>query len=553
MIVDAGTSQKKASNDSDIVEKDLANKDLLFNERYAEKHLADLQNKYSADASVDLDELTERYNKVLDIWQSLGGELNSKFLEEWNNKLGKDRAFTVFKAQAGYKYNVELSSMCKKGVPLFEAIDTIVKEEVMKELDTKVLGKEEKEILYDILKSKGFDIPCAICYVEQARQREGVIIDAFLNGKIEKTKSGKITQFKLGWNEVLNEVEKEMKANGVDYTFKAVGRDIATEKYSPVDTSMDEATQEAFYKALKKVANKEITRYNEAEKKNRKLVTSVTPSAIKEVFKGTLPSNLKIFKVLFTDPSSRFTLESDLLYSSMTTHNLATSHNALYSLFNSQGGVAGYKTKQGTVVYWGDILGKSWTSLATRKEGGIRNQSNSDFQMYTLLDQVQLYIDFTAKGYYLQAYTKVLAELKLFGLSNGKINASLIPAVYEYKNADGTVDEATTRENAGLDRNGNLLFDDIEGINHNEAFMLLEDAEYSKSIGGICIGYSDNHISKLLDDNRIQQIIGFHDKTDDPTKRYRGEGFAHRLRGLHQGSSQCALYPHRPLSEGCER
>jgi hypothetical protein len=534
MWTEALVEASEVENTPEIVEKDLANKDLLYNLRATESHKQKLPDQYSKDASVSLDSLMQRYNKIISIWERLGGELNSKFLNEWNEKVGKDRAFTVFKAQAGYKYNVELSSMCKKGVPLFEAIDTIVKNEVMKELNTDVIGKAEKEILYDILKDHHFEIPCAICYVEQARQREGVIIDAFLNGKIEKDRNGKTTTFKLGWNEVLNAIEKEMKANGVDYTFKSVDRNIATDKYTPADTSMDETTQEAFYNALKKIANKEISRYNEAEGKSRKLVTSVTPSAIKEVFKGTLPSNLKIFKVLFTEPSSRFTLESDLLYSSMTTHNLAMSHNALYSLFNSQGGVSGYKTKQGTVVYWGDILGKTWQPSKVRDEGGIRNQSNSDFQMYTLLDQAQMYIDFTAKGYYLQAYTKVLSELKLFGLSRGKINASLIPAVYEYHNSDGSVDIETTREYAGLDKNGNLLFDDIEGINHSEAFMLLEDAEYSKNIGGICIGYSDNHILKLLDDNRVQQIIGFHDKTDDPDKRYRGARYAKNYNGLNE-------------------
>ena len=535
-LVDAGENYNAASEvvENDIVENDIANKDILFNQRAAESHKTKLAEKYTKDASVSLDVLMQRYNKILGIWDKLGGELNSKFLNEWNSKVGKDRAFTVFKAQAGYKYNVELSSMCKKGVPLFEAIDTIVKNEVMKELDTKVIGKEEKEILYDILKSHSFEIPCAICYVEQARQREGVIIDNFLNGKVEQNNKGETTTFKLGWNQVLHSIEKEMKASGVDYTFKAVDRSIATDKYVPQDLTMDSATQEAFYNALKKIANEEISRYNKAEGKKRKLVTTVTPSAIKEVFKGTLPSNLKIFKVLFTDPTSRFTIESDLLYSSMTTHNLSTGHNALYSLFNSQGGVSGYKTKQGTVVYWGDILGKKWTPSTVRDEGGIRNQSNSDFQMYTLLDQVQMYIDFTAKGYYLQAYTKVLSELKLFGLSRGKINASLIPAVHEYRNADGSVDVETTRLYAGLDQNGNLLFDDIEGIDHKEAFMLLEDAEYSKSIGGICIGYSDNHILKLLDDSRVQQIIGFHDKTDDPTKRYRGARYARNYNGLNE-------------------
>ena len=537
MSIDAGEklSTIKAAYGGAFAEKFLGTKDIQYNLAAVETHKDKLQKEYSEDSSTDLETIMKRYNKIIDIWTRLGGELKSNFLAEWNSKIGKDRTFTIFKAQAGYKYNVELSSMCKKGVPLFEAIDTIVKQEVMKELNLAVLGKAEKEILYDILKRHHFEIPCAICYVEQARQREGVIIDAFLNGKVEKNAKGETTKEKLGWNQVLDSIQKEMKANGVDYSFAQVSRDIATEKYSPADLSMDAKTQDAFYAALKKIANQEISRYNKAEGKSRKLLTDVTPEAVKECFKGTLPANLKIFKVLFEEPSSRFKITSDLLYSSVATQNLSMAHNKLYGLFNSQGGVSGYKTKQGTTIYWGDILGKSWKPDILRNEGGVRNQSNSDFQMYTLLDQAQMYIDFTAKGYYLQAYTKVLSELKLFGLSRGKINASLIPRVVVYLNADGTdVDVERTMATAGLDENGNPIYDDIEGINHNEAFMLIEDPEYSKSICGICIGYSDAHIRKLLDDSRVQQIIGFHDKTDDGTKRYKGARYAKNYNGLNE-------------------
>lgn len=536
MAIESGEklSTIKAAYGGAFADKFLGLKDISYNLAAVDTHKAKMQKEYSEDSSTDLNTIMARYDKIIDIWTRLGGELNSKFLAEWNSKVSKDRTFTIFKAQAGYKYNVELSSMCKKGVPLFEAIDTIVKKEVMKELEIDVLGKAEKEILYDILKQHHFEIPCAICYVEQARQREGVIIDAFLNGKVETNSKGVTTKVKLGWNQVLESVEKEMKANGVNYSFAQVSRDIATEKYVPADLSMDSKTQDAFYAALKKIANQEIARYNKAEGKSRKLLSDVTPAAVKECFKGTLPANLNIFKVMFNESESLFKIQKDLLYSSIATQNLSMAHNKLYGLFNMQGGVSGYKTKQGTTIYWGDILGKSWKPDTLRNEGGVRNQSNSDFQMYTLLDQAQMYMDFTAKGYYLQAYTKVLSELKLFGLSRGKINASLIPKVVVYRNADGSVDIEKTMATAGLDENGNPIYDDIEGINHDEAFMLIEDSEYSKSICGICIGYSDAHINKLLDDNRVQQIIGFHDKTDDGTKRYKGARYAKNYNGLNE-------------------
>lgn len=520
-----------------VIKQDLENKDISHSRKYYDEHLADLDKKYDSDeAMVSLETLKKRYEKVVEIWDRLGGELNSNFLEEWNNKSGKDRSFTVFKAQAGYKYNIELSSMCKKGVPLFEAIDTIVNKEVMKQLNTKVIGKAEKQILYDLLQKKNFDIPCQICYVEQARQREGGIIDAFLNGKVETNKKGETTKVKLGWNQILNEVEKEMKNLGVEYKFSSMSRAISEDSYTPTEVVMDENTQKAFYEALKKVANDEIKRYNKAENKARQLIKDTTPSAINATLGGTLPSNLKIIKTLFMESNSRLKIESDLLYSSMTTKNLATFHHDLYTAFNMQGGVSGYKTKQGTVVYWGDILKKTWEQDTIRKAGGIRNQSNSDFQMYTFLDQAQMYIDFSAKGYYLQAYTKVLAELKLFGKSNAKINASLIPRVQIYRDGND-IDVERTKATAGLDENGNLIFDDIEGINHKEAFMLIEDPEYSRSIGGICIGYSDPHIAKMLDDNRIQLIIGYHDKTDDPNARYRGARYAKNYNGLNEAQN----------------
>ena len=501
--------------------------DVQYNLKAVPDHKESIKKNYaSASATMSRDALMERYEKTVDMWKRLSGELNSKFLEDWNNKT--DRVFTIFKAQSGYKYNVELSSMCKKGVPLFEAIDTIVKQEVMREANLDKLGKAEKEILYDILKQHGFEIPCAICYVEQARQREGVIIDAFLNGSTEDGKS------KLGWNTVLNDIEAEMKANGVEYKFQNVSRSIATEKYTPADIAMDEKTLSAFHSAVQKLANEEIRRYNKEEGKNRRLLKDVTPEAVKDCFKGTLPSNLKIFKTLLTEPSSRFRIGKDLLYSSMTTMNLAALHNGLYGLFNAQGGVSGYKTKQGTTIYWGELLGKRWSPDTVRREGGIRQQSNSDFQMFTFLDKAQMYIDHSAKGFYVQEYSKVLAELKLFGLSGAKLNASLIPAVVEYKNADGSVDVERTMLTAGLDENGNPIYDDFEGINHAEAFMLLEDPNYSRNVCGICIGYSDMHIEKLLNDPRVQMIIGFHDKTNDPNKRYRGARYAKNYNGLNE-------------------
>ena len=249
---------------------------------------------------------------------------------------------------------------------------------------------------------------------------------------------------------------------------------------------------------------------------------------------GTLPSNLKIFKVLFQNVDARFRLVEKHLYNSQTTLNLSAHHNNLYSLFNSQGGTSGYKTKQGTVVYAGDILSKKWDTSDMREELGLRSQSNSDFLMYTLVDKMQMLIDLSAKGYYAHEYTKVPSNVQLFGLSGAKMLMSCIPMVHRYYNADGTVDVEKTMENAGLDENGNPIYDNVEGINKDFAFMIAQDKNYSKNVGINCIGYSDKHIIALLNTPFISQIIGFHDKTNDPEKRYVGAKYAKNYNGINE-------------------
>jgi len=504
---------------------DLIKKSLAFAESGAHEKLID--EAWTDAATLPKSTATERYRKIIDIWKKIGGNINSEFLNAWDKKVGKDRAFEIFKAQSGYKYNAELASMCKKGIALFDAIDVIVKERVIEELGIEKLGKHEKEILYDILKNHGHEIPCAICYVEQARQREGTIIRDFVGGNKAKKK--------LGWNQALDKIEERMQAQGVNYEFGEI--DIAAADYTPADAVMSATEQNAFYNAVYELVNEEIENANKTAKKKRTAAKAATPQAINAALKGSITLNMRVYKSLVNELQSRYRLPANALYSSVATQNIAKGNHELYKTFNMQGGVSGYKTKQTPIVYWGDILKMTDKPAAVRKAGGIRWQSNSDFQMYTFLDRVQYFLDMTAKGYYHQEYTKVPAALKLFGLMRGKQNASLIPAVHIFRNADGSINEELTRENAGLDENGEPIYDKVEGIDPDEAFMIAMDREYSKSVGTICVAYSDNHIWKLLDDERVSMIIGFHDKTDNPEKRYRGARYAHNYNGENEAKN----------------
>lgn len=122
--------------------------------------------------------------------------------------------------------------------------------------------------------------------------------------------------------------------------------------------------------------------------------------------------------------------------------------------------------------------------------GGLRLQSFSDFETPHLLDMMQVVTDMATRGFVSQAYTKVPNFALVFGDTNVKINLSLMG------------------KGKGVDENGNLIFDDKEGMDHNEAFRIRD--MYSKNVGTIMVGINDEHILACMKDDRIDFIIPFH-------------------------------------------
>lgn len=130
------------------------------------------------------------------------------------------------------------------------------------------------------------------------------------------------------------------------------------------------------------------------------------------------------------------------------------------------------------------------STISMNESGGLRLQSFSDFEIAHLIDMMQVVMDMSNVGLMSQAYTKVPEFAEVFGGTGVKINLSLI--------AKGD----------GLDVDGNLIFDDIEGINHLRAFELRD--KFSKNVGTILVGKNDAHIIKAMADPRIDYIIPFH-------------------------------------------
>ena len=120
--------------------------------------------------------------------------------------------------------------------------------------------------------------------------------------------------------------------------------------------------------------------------------------------------------------------------------------------------------------------------------GGIRLQSFSDFEIVHLIDTMQIIMDMSRVGLAGQAYTKVPDFAWALGDTGLKINLSLIAK--------------------GVDKNGKLIFDDVEGMPIDTAVELRN--RYSKNVGTILVAFNDEQLLAAMADDRVDYIIPFH-------------------------------------------
>ena len=141
--------------------------------------------------------------------------------------------------------------------------------------------------------------------------------------------------------------------------------------------------------------------------------------------------------------------------------------------------------------YKGEILQhfKNVDTIAKKnRNGGIRMQSFSDFEIVHLIDTMQVIMDMSQVGLAGQAYTKVPEFAEAFGNTGLKINLSLIAK--------------------DVDANGNLVFDNREGMPAETAFSLRD--KYSANVGTIIVTFTDEQLQAAMADPRIDFIIPFH-------------------------------------------
>lgn len=122
------------------------------------------------------------------------------------------------------------------------------------------------------------------------------------------------------------------------------------------------------------------------------------------------------------------------------------------------------------------------------KNGGVRLQSFSDFEIVHLIDCMQIIMDMSRVGLAGQAYTKVPEFAWALGDTGLKINLSLIAK--------------------DVDANGKLIFDDVEGMPINTAMEIRN--RYSANVGTILVVFNDAQLTAAMADERVDFIIPFH-------------------------------------------
>lgn len=149
------------------------------------------------------------------------------------------------------------------------------------------------------------------------------------------------------------------------------------------------------------------------------------------------------------------------------------------------------KLYQMATEYKGEILNKFKRGASVEEKnrnGGLRLQSFSDFEIIHLIDNMQVIMDMSRVGLAGQAYTKVPDFAAALGGTGLKINLSLIAK--------------------GVDENGRLVLDEKEGMKRSDAERLRN--MYSDNVGTIAVIFNDEQLKAAMADDFIDYIIPFH-------------------------------------------
>ena len=414
-----------------------------------------LEEDEKADILARMDEFYENAKKYTDTYVPFGtwSDAAVKYDENGNPLM------SVIKANGDYAMNLDFSLVCKKRRPLNRLLRTLINRNAF---GTYSLKEREIAEINWILQEHGFEVACALCFVDSKRYRVTNVADVFaaLYNKMVKTlapKGAPIAHFNYSNNPNVEVVE-----NGID-------------------TMPDEQLN---WKEFDRLAKK------------------FGPKTVEG----------KVAAFLRANPSQRRLVDSTDFIESEGFEAVKANNPSLLSLYNSKKGTGGPKASFGDVQYLNDILKreKMFDVEKAYAVGGVRLQSFSDFVPHMYFDYMQLFAELAAKKLPAHAYTKEMLFAKIFGLTGIKINMSLVPAVVEGGIAAGLdADGNYAWADAVKDADGNII-QQAQSFDYDEAVAIQNAEGYSKNCGIIAVGISDEHIRKMLDDPNIPFIIPYH-------------------------------------------
>lgn len=439
----------------------------------------------------DKDDIVAQVDHIYDIMQQIKEEASEEGISgyrAWAEVAERNGRLTVITPNGEYPLNIDFATVCKKRKALDFVLNTMITDG---DLDAQKLAGADIVRLQNLIKDEGFEIACALCFVDSKRYRIGKWADSIVNGEVKK--DGK----KYGYNELVRSLVPEGSKLKIDQ-FNYTGRDVKQPRGKLLKSASD--SQLDFTLIDKVIAE------NKPGSWNRNLAT-----AIKE------------------HPELRSLLNSAELLSSVGFDPIKVKNPALFDIINNAGGSSKPKLSFSEVPYLNDILmSDAMTPEAAYAVGGVRIQSFSDFMANMVFDYVQMVSELQAKKLPAHAYTKEAAFVAMFGKTGIKINMSLVPKATTWSKAklDAYLKTFKTQKErskalaklknmAGLDAQGNYIWED-ESFPYAVAMKFQADPEYAKNCGTIAVGVSDRHIKKLLMDPTIQMVIPYHKSGINP-------------------------------------
>lgn len=519
-----------------------------------------LENRYGKADAKSLISTIDSINAVMDEIKEDHPEL--QIFSQWQDteiEIDADGKpiFTTSIKNGDYELNQDFSRVCKKRRQLDFVLNLLAEDP---NFEAKYLTKKDFVEINNAIKKHGFEIACALCFVDSKRFRQAEWADSFANT----------------WNDILESVMvKDSKPTPFNF---------ATKKANVADEGIEiDLTKPITLRKWSDGKVSETRHYDSIEH----LLSKTMKNGKEAYVEGN--SNIRTIAALIRDnPSLRHTFRGADIISSTGFDAIQRLAPGVRNILDGWGGSSVPKPSSMDASYDNSILNiKGYNAETAFAMGGVRMNSFSDFMAHMFFDYCEAFADLSAKSLPMQSYTKELIFARLFGKSGGKINMSGIAAIRENtlpmkENKKAGITKAQAENNikiekmlAGLDVSrltehlqkdvseltesdleefldmcdylwadesidmaqatllqSGILYDKLSESKRAECYELLKqgkfdeafkvagkenvDKEYAKHIGTIVVGVSDAHIKKLLRDPTIRMVIPYHKSSLNP-------------------------------------